>query len=67
MNLVNYFATSICQYVIQVVLSTGVFKLFAQVYISKFIQVHNSYMSLLKKKTHISKNLTNLPNQKRKN
>ena len=31
LNLLNYSATSIYQYVIQVVITTGIFKLYAQV------------------------------------
>ena len=62
--MLNYSATSIYQYVIQVVISTGTFKLCAQVQISKLTQVHNLYLYLLKKKTSISKNLTNLTNRK---
>ena len=34
LNLLNYFATSICKYVIQVVISTGTVKIFAWVFIS---------------------------------
>ena len=45
------------------VISTGVMKLFAQVSNSKLTQVYNSYLYLLKEKTNISKNLTNLTNR----
>ena len=62
LNLVNYSATSIYQYVMQVVISTGMFKLYVQLKISKLTQVHNLYLYLLKKKTSISKNLANLTN-----
>ena len=50
---VNYFATSICTCVIQVIISTGILTFFVQVYISKLRQVHYSYLYLLKKKTNI--------------
>ena len=63
---VNYFATSICKYVIQIVINTDTLKLFAQVSISKLTQVHNSYLYLLKRKINNFKKLTNLTNQKRK-
>ena len=62
-NLLNYFATSICKGILQVVISTGVLKIFAQVSISKLTQVHNSYLYLLKEKTNTSKNFTNLTNR----
>ena len=55
MNLLNYFATSILKGILQVVISTGVLKCFAQVSISILTQVQNSYLSLLKEKTNISK------------
>ena len=41
----------------QVVISTGIFKLCAQVKIAKLTWVHNLYLYLLKKKTSISKNI----------
>ena len=62
MNLLNYFATSICKYALQEVL-----KLFAQVNISKLLQVQTSHLYLLNKKTNISHNLTNLTKPKTEN
>ena len=60
LNWLNYFATSICKGILQVVdlISTGVFNFFAQVDLSIFIltQVHNLYLYLLKEKTNLSKN-----------
>ena len=57
-NLLNYFATSICKGILQVVISTGEFNFFAQVSISKLTQqVHNSYLYMLKEKTNISKKI----------
>ena len=62
--MLNYFATSICRHVIQVVFSTGTLKALAQVSISILTQVHKLYLYLLKKKINFSKILTNLTNQK---
>ena len=66
-NMLNYFATSIYKCVTQVWISTGIFEIFAWVSISMLTQVHNSHLYLLKKKTNISKILTNLTNQNKKN
>ena len=48
-NLLNHFATSICNYVTQVVISTGILKFFAKVCISRLTKVHNSYLYFFKK------------------
>ena len=64
LNLLNYFATSICTCVIQVVISTGILIFCTQVSISKLIQVQNWYLYFSKKKTHIKNNLKNLAQTK---
>ena len=57
--MLNYFATSICKCVIQVVISTGNIEIFAQVSISILTKVHNSYLYLFKKRP-IFEEMTNL-------
>ena len=52
-NLLNYFATGISTFAIQLLISTGVLTFSVQVYISKLKQVQNYYLYLLKKKTYI--------------
>ena len=47
--MLNYFATSIYTYVIQVVISTSVLKFCTHVCFSNLSQVHNLYLYLLKK------------------
>ena len=56
LNLINYLATSIFKYVMQVVINTGV-----------LTWIHNPHQYLLKKNTNISEILTNLTNQRQKN
>ena len=52
LNLLTYFAISrsICKYVIQVVISTGMLKFVAQAFTSVLTEVHISYLYLLTKR-----------------
>ena len=65
LNFSNYSATSICKYVLQILISTGRLRFCAQVYISLLTQVHKSYLYLLKSNTNNLKNLTNLTNREK--